>query len=190
MDKNLLKNYCDKGLSSHEISIETKKSQTTIMYWLKKFQLKTNPNWFWNESELRNAIKNTNSIHDCLLYMGKNTSAGSYNSFRRNVEKYNINVSHLDGRKISKRKIPNFALFVDGSTVSRSVIKRRLISEYLIPYKCFRCDNDGNWFSGKLVLILDHINGIRNDNRLHNLRFVCPNCNSQLSTHCVGSKGV
>lgn len=40
----------------------------------------------------------------------------------------------------------------------------------------------------KVVLILDHINGINNDNRLENLRFACPNCNSQLKTHCQGSK--
>lgn len=36
----------------------------------------------------------------------------------------------------------------------------------------------------KLSLILDHINGINNDNRLENLRIVCPNCNATLDTHC------
>jgi hypothetical protein len=35
-----------------------------------------------------------------------------------------------------------------------------------------------------MSLILDHKNGIRNDNRLINLRIVCPNCNSTLETHC------
>jgi len=32
------------------------------------------------------------------------------------------------------------------------------------------------------VLVLDHINGVNNDNRLENLRFLCPNCNSQTAT--------
>lgn len=35
-----------------------------------------------------------------------------------------------------------------------------------------------------MSLILDHINGVRDDNRLENLRIVCPNCNATLDTHC------
>lgn len=37
----------------------------------------------------------------------------------------------------------------------------------------------------KLILQLDHINGIYNDNRLENLRFVCPNCHTQTETFSV-----
>ena len=40
----------------------------------------------------------------------------------------------------------------------------------------------------KISLILDHINGVHNDNRITNLRFVCPNCNATLDTHCGKNK--
>lgn len=40
------------------------------------------------------------------------------------------------------------------------------------------------WNGKTMVLILDHINVVSNDHRRENLRLVCPNCNSQLSTHC------
>ena len=45
------------------------------------------------------------------------------------------------------------------------------------------CETLPTWKGEKLILVLDHINGINNDNRLKNLRFVCPNCESQLPTY-------
>jgi hypothetical protein len=39
------------------------------------------------------------------------------------------------------------------------------------------------WVGKKMSLILDHINGVNNDNRIEN-RIVCPNCNATLDTHC------
>lgn len=35
-----------------------------------------------------------------------------------------------------------------------------------------------------MSMILDHINGIRDDHRLENLQMVCPNCAATLDTHC------
>ena len=44
------------------------------------------------------------------------------------------------------------------------------------------------WNGQPLSLILDHINGVNTDNRPENLRYVCPNCNSNLPTHGGGNK--
>ncbi len=35
-----------------------------------------------------------------------------------------------------------------------------------------------------MALILDHANGVPNDNRIGNLRILCPNCAATLETHC------
>jgi hypothetical protein len=40
------------------------------------------------------------------------------------------------------------------------------------------------WRGRQMSLILDHINGVFDDNRLENLRIVCPNCAATLDTHC------
>ena len=45
-----------------------------------------------------------------------------------------------------------------------------------------------DWLGKPLVLQLDHINGVFNDNRIENLRLVCPNCHSQFTTFAGKNK--
>ena len=74
-------------------------------------------------------------------------------------------------------------VFVENSTYARHKLKERIIAQNLIDYRCDCCGMVGEWQGKKLVLILDHVNGVNNDNRIENLRFVCPNCDSQLDTY-------
>lgn len=146
---------------------------------------------------LEKAVKECESINAVLTKLGKNTSSGSYKLFNRKIKKYGIDISHfLSSAELSKRraneskfnKTPIEEMFTENSLIARSNIKRRIIKDDLIKYECALCGQDENWNSKKISLILDHINGINNDNRLENLRFVCPNCNATLDTHCVGHK--
>jgi hypothetical protein len=45
------------------------------------------------------------------------------------------------------------------------------------------------WNGKPLKPILDHANGNNSDNRVENLRFLCPNCDSQLATRGGANKG-
>lgn len=74
-------------------------------------------------------------------------------------------------------------IFVENSTYARHNLKKRILRQNLIPYVCDCCKNGPEWMGKPMPLILDHINGINNDNRLTNLRFVCSNCDSQLDTY-------
>ena len=55
---------------------------------------------------------------------------------------------------------------------------------------CEICTQGENWFGKKLVMILDHENGDHFDNRLENLRILCPNCNSTLETNCSKNRKI
>lgn len=69
------------------------------------------------------------------------------------------------------------------STYSRSHLRVRLINENIIPYECTMCGIGPEWNGKPMPLVLDHINGVNNDHRLENLRFVCSNCDCQLPTY-------
>lgn len=74
-------------------------------------------------------------------------------------------------------------VLVENSSYARHHVKRRILQEGLIQYRCACCGIGPEWNGKPMPLILDHINGVNNDNRLENLRFVCSNCDSQLDTY-------
>jgi hypothetical protein len=87
------------------------------------------------------------------------------------------NVNQYGKRKEDKE------VFVVDSNYSRRLVKKRIIEQSLIVYKCDCCGIGPVWNNKPMPLILDHINGVNNDNRLMNLRFVCSNCDTQLPTY-------
>lgn len=76
------------------------------------------------------------------------------------------------------------------SETSRDVVKRYIIKHNLIVYQCNECKIINTYNNKPIILHLDHINGIANDNRIENLRFLCPNCHSQTDTYCGKNKGI
>ena len=81
-----------------------------------------------------------------------------------------------------KTLISNDVIFVENSYFSNGMVKQRIIQNDLLEYKCKKCEID-SWMGETIVLDLDHINGNNTDNRLDNLRFLCPNCHSQTETY-------
>lgn len=79
-------------------------------------------------------------------------------------------------------------ILVSNSITPRNVVKGILMKEKLIPYCCKKCEIVDVWQNEKINLHLDHINGINNDNRIENLRFLCPNCHSQTKTYCSNTQ--
>lgn len=72
---------------------------------------------------------------------------------------------------------------MEGSSYARTSLKRRLYAEGLKERRCELCGQDELWQGRRMALILDHVNGVPDDNRLENLQIVCPNCAATLDTH-------
>lgn len=76
----------------------------------------------------------------------------------------------------------NDKIFTENSRHSTGFVKKRIRKDNILPYECKNCGVTDSWMNRPLVLELDHINGQRTDNRIENLRFLCPNCHSQTPT--------
>jgi len=92
------------------------------------------------------------------------------------------NILELNGKSNPKYELEQI-LIKNSPYSSRTRLKKRLINEGLLEYKCTKCGNIGQWNGELLSLQLEHKNGINNDNRLENLELLCPNCHSQSKTY-------
>ena len=79
--------------------------------------------------------------------------------------------------RISIRDNSAAKAFVQHSLASNDTIKNLLFLHYGVEHKCQNC-GISEWQNIKIPLELDHINGINNDNRIENLRLLCPNCHA------------
>ena len=79
------------------------------------------------------------------------------------------------------------SVLVEGSKLPNYKIKNCILKYGLIDDECSSCGISGEYNGSPLTLHLEHINGVRNDHRLENLTFLCPNCHSQTNTYCGGN---
>ena len=83
--------------------------------------------------------------------------------------------------------MPLEALLVAGTHRGRENLKARIIGAGLKDGSCEEC-GIAEWRGRPLSMALHHVNGDGRDNRLENLRLLCPNCHSQ--TENFAGKGV
>lgn len=126
------------------------------------------------------------SLREILRKFEYTSSKSAYNVLIKTLEYYNIDYSTKYQKKqnintdFSKKAIEFY--LTENSKITNSFIKKKLLRENLLEEKCYICNIEPFWNNKPLVLQLDHINGINDDNRLENLRFLCPNCHSQTET--------
>ena len=145
-----------------------------------------------SDEEFKKIVQEANSYSDCLRALGLGTKGGSSTDIlKRRIKELNCSIEHFNSYNKSKKPQQKYLLdeiLIENSTYANmSCLKKRLINEQRLEYKCARCGIT-DWLGQPLSLQLDHINGINNDHRIENLRFLCPNCHSQTNNYAGKNK--
>jgi 5-methylcytosine-specific restriction endonuclease McrA len=129
----------------------------------------------WNKELLEEIVSKSISFAECLRHMNLRAAGGNFANLQRNIDKYNIDTSHMLGQAHNRGKeIKTFDNLTKPGT-----IKKRLVSE--IGHQCGRCKLT-TWNDILITLELEHIDGNNRNNSRENLTLLCCNCHSQTPT--------
>lgn len=141
----------------------------------------------YTKEVLTDAAQNSESIAGVLRYLGLKQAGGTQTHIGRKLKELNIDTSHFTGARWNKGKTfvkyqkTDAEILVilpfDSKRPRRKLLLRAMINSG-IEYRC-ECGLDLEWQGKPITLEIDHINGEWLDNRIENLRFLCPNCHSQ-----------
>lgn len=149
----------------------------------------TNKIYELTDEQFVNLLKNSTTISEVLFKLGYTVKGNSwgYSQVKQRMTDLNLDFSIFKGKEsiyksTAVKAVTPETVLKDNCKHTRSVLRRCILKHNLLPYKCDMCGVT-EWNGKTLSLELDHINGKNNDNRLENLRFLCPNCHSQTSTY-------
>ena len=141
----------------------------------------------YSKEILEKVVKNCTTYADALIALGRKPRGSNYETIKKYIKKYNLDVSHFDEglskiKKSNRKRVKTEDVLNNVYYIGSDNLKKRLINENLKEYKCEKCGNN-EWNNQPIPLELHHINGNSYDNRLENLQLLCPNCHAQTNNY-------
>ena len=145
----------------------------------------------WTDMMLAAAVAKNRSYRAVILELGLVPAGGNYVQVQERCKILKLDTSHFKGMGWNTgedKKTTNVArslgsMLRKGSGVQSYKLKLRLFQENIMHPECVLCGWAECSKDGRIPVELDHVNGDHSDNRLENLRILCPNCHSLQPTH-------
>lgn len=153
----------------------------------------------YSDDELKIAVETSESIRQVLMKLNLKPQGSNYSNIKRRIKILGLSTEHFLGMGYLKNKSHSWGkrkhtleeILVENSPYlgTGNVLKKRLYASNLLKNECCKCGIN-EWMGQKLSLHLDHINGNNKDNRIENLRILCPNCHSLTETYAGKNKKI
>ena len=151
----------------------------------------------WTDEELHIAVNQSRSFRNVLILLRLVPAGGNHDQIKKRIKLLYISTSHFTGKvwnsgmRYETKTKPNLeTLLITGSEIQSFKLKRRLFGAGLKSPSCELCGWAEVSVDGRIPVELDHVNGVHDDNRIENLRILCPNCHSLQLTHRGKNKKV
>jgi hypothetical protein len=137
--------------------------------------------------QLIEAVRTSTSMRQVLRVLGVAPYGGNFDVLKKALRHFAIDTSHFRGRAWNKgkslpAKVPIEKYLDNEAPIQSYKLKNRLLKQNMLINMCTLCKNT-HWLGKPIPLELDHINGNNQDNRLDNLRLLCPNCHALTPTY-------
>ncbi|WP_329299908.1 HNH endonuclease [Streptomyces sp. NBC_00659] len=147
----------------------------------------------WTREILEPVVAVSVSVNDVVRRLGLDPVGGHHSNIARRIKACGIDTSHFTPavrtermRYNQRRRTAEEILAKDASADARRIPGQRLkraMRELGVGERCALCDTEPVWLGETLPLEVDHIDGNWRDNRVENLRFLCPNCHSTTDSY-------
>lgn len=143
--------------------------------------------WDISNDDFIKFVNESNTYSDLLRKCGY-TNLGNNKTVKKRIILLNLSIEHfIKNTPPINIKKPLNDILIENITLNNTNLKKRLIKELNWEYKCSEC-NISKWNEKDISLELDHINGNNTNNKINNLRLLCPNCHSQTPTFRAKNK--
>ncbi|WP_394433683.1 HNH endonuclease [Streptomyces sp. SGAir0957] len=139
------------------------------------------------DEALRAAVAESYSVRDVVRYLGINNVGGNQAHIGRRIAALGVDTSHFaapERPRAAPRKERADILVLrspDEGRVHGVRIRRELV-RLGIAEQCASCSRS-QWRGRPIALEVDHLSGEWWDNRVENLRLLCPNCHAVTDTY-------
>ncbi|MFF5535513.1 HNH endonuclease signature motif containing protein [Streptomyces cinerochromogenes] len=153
----------------------------------------------WTREVLERAVAASTNMCEVLRHLGLEVVGGHHTHISRRIRAYGIDTSHFTPvvrtermRHNRRRRTPEEILVEDTSAHASRIPSQRLkraMIELGVEERCALCGTEPIWLGERLPLEVDHVDGNWRNNRIENLRLLCPNCHSATDTYRGRGKG-
>ncbi|WP_055626279.1 HNH endonuclease signature motif containing protein [Streptomyces hirsutus] len=150
----------------------------------------------WTRDVLQEAVSASTNMCEVLRHLGLEVVGGHHTHISRRIKAYGLDISHF--RMPTRRgkpwrpRTPENLLVEQPPAQARRIPSDRIkwaMTALGVPEQCTLCGTGSLWRGRSLPLEVDHVDGDWRNNRIENLRFLCPNCHSTTDNYRGRGKG-